>query len=321
MRKRFEVLREDAKYSLDTSHTQYSEVFIDKLSITVNLNTKEKEDINTTFRTMVDGDDQPLHIYSSQSYKNNCSVELAHSNNSKDAATFFFSWDPNQLGYRYLRIDFNPNNYDLHTFIQILYEQYDIHLIEFMERGKVTRVDFALDIYNVPRNKLAILSNRIRTNRTYSGDKGLATEYIGSVESNRTIVLYDKKAEAFDKNKTPYVGNNEVSRLEIRLKQDGQLSLRELVADNLDIFNKTKLIFFKHDNTPYLTVGRLLVAHASSIGILAALKAVPDNEKKQARKILLKSKRYDLTFQSLFINNKLRNIAQCVTDLLDMELE
>lgn len=93
-----------------------------------------------------------------------------------------------------LRYDFNPNNK--------MYEKVHISVLKMLRDVHVTRCDIALDVFGVDMSSWKWFDRLSRPQRHYvSGTGKFETVYIGGVNSELILRIYDKAKEQKEKNR------------------------------------------------------------------------------------------------------------------------
>jgi len=300
----------------------YSEVFIDKLTLVIDLSDERLSEIKDVVKQA------ERTTYPDRYYRHNVKIYTDAPHNPEEGF-FHLAWDPKQADFRNFKISFNPNHNDMETLLVLLNVQYDIDFIDILNKAKVRQVDLSLDLYNCIRQRVSIQTIWFQTNKNYFGSKGVSTEYIGSFNSERNIVIYDKKAERFDKHKQPYCEDANVTRIELRIKQRSgrDYTLREYYDEGLkinrttNIFRNTRLRIAKIEQPNYFSLRGLLMARVADVGVTAALSPMSQTQKIRAKEMLDKYTQFNLCFDTLYLNNRAGNLLDCINSIYNTPME
>lgn len=132
--------------------------------------------------------------------------------------------DPNKAGNRFLRFEFNPSKLGK-TGMAFFRD----HLPEFLaqhytyksiaEDGRITRIDIACDLIDVPMAMLVYQGGKPKKQIVYIGENGeIETIYPAKKSATKPsdVKMYDKKQERLDKGHNPQYGQVPHTRLEVR---------------------------------------------------------------------------------------------------------
>lgn len=112
----------------------------------------------------------------------------------------------NQGKIKELRYEFNPNNQ--------IYEKVHLSAIKMLKDAHCTRIDVAIDFFDLDMSYWRWLDKKSRPmNLWLDGQGRVETVYIGGVNSNLRIRIYNKAVEQKEKNKTWW-------RVEVQMRGD-----------------------------------------------------------------------------------------------------
>jgi len=182
-----------------------------------------------------------LKITKSPRYAVSCRIKVPYSEPCDDPQTVIFEAGPYLPGVASYRLELNPDKIckagwdDLHT---LLTSCIDVDPIALFRKGKITRLDVALDLPGLSLEQIIVRTSKLQKHGLYSDRYGNPeTSYIGTPRSRR-VVAYNKPT--MDKTGT-------LLRVEIRLKPQ---CLGMQIASLPNPFEKVELI---PANFPYST--------------------------------------------------------------------
>lgn len=266
-----------------------SDVFIDKIAVTVDLEIDSIEGIRSNLDDLVkdksenryhrnkDFDDGYRHRY--KIYIDDMGIECfclsLKSRRNSNPKSLRVEWNPRSFRVR-------ERNYFNTTLEKLLLNEYEIFLLY----GKVTRIDCSVDIWPLKPEGIMIDASYLQLSKTFNGSKAnIESHYIGGDDSTTNIVLYDKNKECIKKRKSP--PKEQTTRLEIRKKRlNLQLTKLQLIAN---LFQQVK-VYGAVKNSDYNALNteqRLFLSLARCIGLPAALKEIKNRREKQSMKKLI----------------------------------
>lgn len=137
---------------------------------------------------------------------------------------------------KFLRLEWNPSQIETY-YIKSTLEMKGILPKGFdslLKSGSITRIDLAVDIkYTIP-GKLSFYCPDIQCTQLYLKSGKIQTAYLGSKESDKQFVIYDKSAEMKKKSKADCSKETkmlqELTRVELRLRPKKLMSFKQLLA-------------------------------------------------------------------------------------------
>lgn len=212
-----------------------SDVFCDRLAFVVAYSGQQQEVLRERLKQMV----KELSAWRTKGgrYKYAYQVFL-----KEDAfATFMhISWDPYDLNLGFLRVEINPNNSDMLSFVAIMDSLLPGGWSDIEKMAVVKRVDVAFEIFGVTPSDLFAHYPKMQIARAYFKSGSLETLYFGDGKGARQIVLYDKarqleeckdKIHPWAKLKKP---DGKATRVEVRLRSDIKFSDLKLIKNPFD---------------------------------------------------------------------------------------
>lgn len=202
-----------------------SHLFIDKIALTIPVQSRTlQHNITDWLQTCADSGIIRLISYGDllARYHLAYGIPLAYGRNIIVQAA------PRDESLNFLRLEFNPNNkgpaqeHPFSLVTSILCEAWPAFVLA-LERARLNRLDFAVDIYDMHIDRLGVHHNTRSTFSKNFARSGRTTGmYLGQRTSNRHVVIYDKKREARECHSR--ILRRECTRVECRSSDIGPLS-------------------------------------------------------------------------------------------------
>ena len=281
---------------------QRTPLFIDRLSITVNVPEQRRRDVILRAEGMgqqglVDGEANP---YSEllRSYRIAYHLQLGGGNTAR------VQMSPRQSGMRFLRLEWNPSLSRVGgcaVIVRFLTELLPDWSIEHLSECNVTRIDLSFDVYRVHLDNLMIWrashNPATRLYRTleenYSRRGRLNSIRFGSPQSPQYLVAYDKLEER----RSREIEGFSVSRVDARGQCSRRIAiprtrfeLRLVSTRRLDTLSEARNPFLDFHIARYGGAASVLEPHVATWfedsvkarGMQAALARIPDRRLRRA---------------------------------------
>lgn len=217
-----------------------SRLFVDKITLTFPVLSKERQDDikERLCNCAGNGDiDLVLHGDLLQRYMEAYTVPLGR------RQSIVIQVAPRDERMNFMRVEFNPTRRtpeQEHPFIVLMSIISPVWpaFLDSLPHARVSRVDFAIDIYGVHIDCLGIHHNKRATySRYFARDGHTAGFYLGERASNRGVLLYDKKRQEKNYHRRYY--RQERTRVECRLKDSGTFAGLFNIPNPFDLFSLT----------------------------------------------------------------------------------
>jgi hypothetical protein len=230
-----------------------------------------------------------VYKYSGGRYKNNYQFQIDEEN------TIELSLYPINKGHNFIRVEYNPTKLGkdgrkrLRTFLIQLLGIERVKTIYF--EAIVTRLDLTLDVFNMETN-LYLHKNRVHKSEIFrvEGSTQIASQVLGSDNSNCRVTMYDKNLEQNQQK------DNNYQRIEVRLRK---LNCN-MDALNDDLLSEIEALNFFHAD--FLTDDRFTKKFkraAKSQGLNYALTNLDDNTRRCYRRYLEDHRAYPIVTTDL----------------------
>ena len=224
------VKSSDVAYAIDfTSGTHILKPKIDKLSCLFNIENQHHQlKVELRLEKLQDSEDFPEYgpaghkVWKLGRYEVNVkltepttgqSILIQAQPKTKQIKNFMrFEWNPAKLGAEGM-------TFFRERLLGIFQGDYDYS--DIVNDGKVTRVDAAFDILNIPIGQIMIRSTKLEKSNVYYGVNGsMETAYIGFHKMNKTghTAVYDKMQQLMDVGRKKKFGWTPHTRLEARIR-------------------------------------------------------------------------------------------------------
>ncbi len=270
-------------------HKDQSLIF-DKMAITVPINIRKRKLLLNKINTILSSSDYKIKVYGPNGgrYKNNYQVTI------HNKITIELSMYPINKSHNFLRLEYNPaklrkeGRKKLRTFLIKLLGIDCVKSIYF--EASVTRLDLTLDIYDMEPD-LYTYKKRVKQSDIFRQDNGdIASQVIGSNNSDTRITMYNKHLEQGEECKTNY------QRIEVRLRR------LDTTMANLsdDLLSEIKEIeFYNADFLKDARFAKRFKREVQAFGINAALMVLDDNTRRNYRRYLKDYRRYPIDLDNL----------------------
>jgi hypothetical protein len=173
------------------------EISIDRLSVC--FNEPSLENVKATCGLLLDllktKEIPGMIITNSMSYGINARIPVPYMTPAEYTHPIFLQAGPHLLGLPSYRLDFNPSKMSatgIAETLMLLDSIMDPPPLEFFHKGKVTRVDVAIDLWGFTVDDLIVQNKRKQKHGVYSDRYGVPeTVYLGTPKSSR-LVVYTK---------------------------------------------------------------------------------------------------------------------------------
>lgn len=200
-----------------------SDVFCDRLSVTVPIPEDERAVLTETISNLVTlGYVEKLH--NKAIYRRSYSYPLGGAQTSK----LHIKCDPYNPTYNFLRFEFNPSGGHLGELQEAIHHIIPGGYDHFLANGKCTRIDAAVDV-RISMNRILAWKAKVQKTSSYSLGASIQTYYLGSKTSAKQICIYDKVAEIKGANAALLCGKKQVpsfplTRIEARYYEEWPLN-------------------------------------------------------------------------------------------------
>lgn len=179
------------------------ELFVDKLCMTVNYPASDHPKIIEAFKKAKK--DHLAAWFPNTTYKHG--IKLLPEEQENGVILQCSPFANKKASAKFLRIEFNPSHVDLPTLKSHLKEILPGGYGHIMAKGKITRIDLAVDVNYIDAHDLLVtsLNPKVKTDSLFSKSGHIETRYVGSMESDTFFRLYDKTAEIEKTNKKKVV--------------------------------------------------------------------------------------------------------------------
>lgn len=130
--------------------------------------------------------DQSIHLRGGRDYQLHATVRLSM------GCTLLIQVGPRKSGVAHYRLEWNPSLCGAKGLAQIRFiidEIFTMGFNQFVQDGRITRLDLALDIPDVRLSDVFVHIGRFRKHSVYTGVQGvLETMYFGTAKANQTII-------------------------------------------------------------------------------------------------------------------------------------
>ena len=219
-----------------------SPLFIDKISIMMGIAEQHMKQTSDNCGTLATNSEATIHK-NNPLYKNAVSIQLQ--DQIGNDSPLLIQWEPRLPTdpttakiptIKYLRLEWNPAKLSADiiksvlNLNNILPEGFD----SLVKKGTITRVDLTVDIKHINPGKLLFYYPGIQCSRNYLKSGKIQTAYLGTKQSEKMFVIYDKKAQLIKKNgkllnKYP-VPKTDLTRVELQLRPEEQMSFKKLLT-------------------------------------------------------------------------------------------
>lgn len=221
-----------------------SPLFIDKISITIGVAAQYRKLVSENCSALAKNFGSYIKT-NDPTYNYTVSIQLQdHLGND---SPLLIQWHPREAvdpttakvpTAKYLRLEWNPAKLSADiikstlNLNKILPEGFD----SLLHKGTITRVDLAVDIDYIQPGKLLFYYPGIQCSRNRLKSGKIQTAYLGTKDSEKMFVIYDKKAELIKKNKNKKllykypVPKSDMTRVELQLRPEVQMSFKELLS-------------------------------------------------------------------------------------------
>lgn len=193
----------DKKYGKQPIVPVAGELFIDKLCMTVDYPASDRPKIIEAFKKAKK--DHLAGWFPSTTYKHG--IKLLPEEQENGVILQCTPFANKKASAKFLRIEFNPSHVDLPTLKTHLKEILPGGYGYIMAKGKITRIDLAVDVDYIDAHDVLAksLNPYVKVDSLFSKNGHVESRYVGSMESKKFFRLYDKPAEIEKKNKKKVV--------------------------------------------------------------------------------------------------------------------
>lgn len=300
------VLIQNENTNLPISTIVKAEVKVDRLSTTNDVPPHQHEEVLKAIQDLHKADKDGLHLRK-QKNKHGSRYNYNYKIYCGNKYLGFLSVSPLKSTDRFIRLDFNPSKIrqsECKLVAQAMRSIIGMNATEIINGASITRLDIAVDLYNIDINSQLYFSARPIDSSTWGkifkhGKEVkyiLESQYIGASGSDHYFSVYDKRAERIAKSGGKDDPGHKIVRVELRIKPrqiKGTLSNSKCSVqfDNLEsmdnLFQKLCIteIPVPDDDDGQFALFAYAAQHVGAHTALAMLK----NQKKRAeyRKLLL----------------------------------
>ncbi len=189
---------------------------------------------------------------------------------------------PRRRSSNFLRVEFNPRRaswYGVEPMVELarILAPAFTDFAECLIHANVTRIDFAVDLLNVPIEELLIFHTTHATkSRVFEANGKVTGYYVGSRESNRYAVMYDKIAQLRSQGSAAPRGIR--TRLELRCANVGSFTTIASMSNPFDAFQLARIGGTRNQDWTW----PLFLDSCRFRGAQAALTQITDKQKRAA---------------------------------------
>jgi hypothetical protein len=220
---------------------------------------------------------------------------------------------PHKRGHRFMRLEWNPNAAQrvcaeaTLRILVLLRRCLEIDPLETLARAKITRIDLSFNLRRVSLNSFfistqlhkAVSGDYLQYHHTYARDGYLNARYIGKADSNKYLLMYDKRLHTecalIRKNPQTTERANGLGRPDVRLPKITRFELRLRRVGTLEKLMDMRNPWAQYSVTQAINTGgvrndhlwQFFILSCKQIGAQAALSMIEDfNERNRFRKAL-----------------------------------
>lgn len=275
---------------------QVSDLFIDKLYITLNIPIAQQQKAIDTFLAAEDNGWLSNVCMKKSAYGHNWYMST---DNPIGEGTVLLQCQPKAPSHNFIRIEFNPAKADLAS-IKTFFDQFvPGGYSDLITKGTCNRIDLTVDVSFLDATEIIASYPKMKTEKHIGKGGKTESKYLGATGSNKQIAIYDKSAETAAKNKKKPVGlkkpvpEHKLLRVEMRLMKL-KSSLMELVGLENPL-KELSLIAFPGvlSADAYDPTWKLFLRVCDNEGTAAALSYLSSEDKKHFEERLKKEGRTD----------------------------
>lgn len=227
-------------------------LFVDKIALTIDIPLNKRKLVHEGCTNLAKSTENYINKRKPL-YENSLRIRLTdHIGND---STLSLQWQPRnithsktgkQMKLNYLRLEWNPAKLDIKTVKSIL----ELNTIlpdgfdSLLHEGTISRIDLAVDVKHIKPGNLLFYFPGIQCSQNRLKSGKIQTAYLGTEESEKQFVIYDKKEEIIKKNKklaykypVPVLA---LTRVELRLRPEKSMGFKQLMELN-NPFSKLEL--------------------------------------------------------------------------------
>ena len=268
-----------------------SPLFVDKLSMTLDIYDSNKKNVAKDFMNIVD-EFYGGKLWESTTYIYNKKVYI-------DDEYVLFQCVPKYEGVNFFRVEYNPAKVDPVEVAQITNLFLPGGYKDLLTYGRVTRIDIATDVKKLSVGDLFFQYPGLAVSKNHLKSGSIQTAYLGDDNSVNQFVVYDKGAEIKAKNgKLGKAYKKEVpscplTRIEWRFRPKKICTFKTLLSSTENVFEKLNLGMLtslpKMPKTDTEGLVKLVVELSKYQGLQQALFCVPKYRRKELMDTIMKS--------------------------------
>jgi hypothetical protein len=230
-----------------------SPLFIDYLSLTLNVPELEKHEVLKDFMSVLSQfpDKKEMFGNGDATIKTNDGLYYYRKDVyllEEDEHIRFYCMPKNIYG-NFLKIEWNPSKVDSAEVAEIVNLILPGGYCDLIAYGRITRVDITTLVQNVGMDKILYHYPNLKVTKSYAGPKGNGSAYLGSVSSEKSFTFYDKKKQVKDTNKKKFkmhkkpIPKTEQIQVEFKFRpKKKSITLSELFAVGKPFYEKLKIM-------------------------------------------------------------------------------
>ena len=270
--------------STDTVIPRCSDLFIDKLAMTLGVKKSHQKDFIKRYAESIE-QEYGSNSYSGKGYAVNKKVY------DSAGETIFFQLAPYKESISFFRIEYNPSKVMADELLPLLDYLLDGCVDDLWKYGRVTRVDITTDVTRLPTHRLGFYYPGTTLSSIKLKKNMMQTAYLGSQGSPLQFAFYDKVAQMKDANgKKPAcykeeLPEHDVTRIELKFRPK-KIAFKDLyMLENK--FQKLQLLYLTADpNEPKDTLSSfvwLVFQLSRGHGLQSALYNLPKYKRDEVK--------------------------------------
>jgi hypothetical protein len=194
---------------------EVGEVFIDKISVVLDIPTTEQWDVENSLKSLLPNEGyqvyRPLYKYTAR-------LCLEYPDVYAEV-----SIQPKFSGISYMRVELNPAQGYIGYFSVLMDKILPGGYLQLIAHGRCTRIDAAVDVVGVNINSLLVTYPKMRRTKGFYNNGKLETYTLGVKQGKTEICVYDKASQIKYLNATHHlkleVPNKTITRIEVRSRK------------------------------------------------------------------------------------------------------
>jgi uncharacterized protein YwbE len=219
-----------------------TDLLVDKLSSTLDVTPADRKKVDANCCKLADDHNQSVK-HDHPIYNNTLKIYL--DDTAGNTSPLLIQWDPRSipnpktgkpLKINYLKLEWNPAKVYQGTVKSILNLNNIIPggFDSLLHKGRITRIDLAVDIQYIKPGNLLFFYPGIQCSQNHLKSGKIQTAYLGTKDSEKQFVIYDKKEELIKQNKK-HKGHYDIppynmTRIELRFRPETEMGFKELLS-------------------------------------------------------------------------------------------